>query len=167
MHDLLPDWTDMDEAARDTRVRELVRDGHSASVIARYFRCCTRNSIISYCNRREIPMANKSGWAKETIAKGRKAMAERPKPKAKTAAEPKAPKPPKITPPPFETALLPEEDLGNDVTPLIGSVLGLNEHTCKWPIGDPLLPGFGFCGRHSMDGSPYCEDHHKRGTYRP
>lgn len=43
-------------------------------------------------------------------------------------------------------------------------LLGLNEHTCKWPIGDPMSKDFYFCGRHSEDGKPYC-DFHARKAY--
>lgn len=39
------------------------------------------------------------------------------------------------------------------------SLLQLNEHTCKWPIGDPLAADFHFCGGHSLEGKPYCEFH--------
>ena len=30
---------------------------------------------------------------------------------------------------------------------------------CCWPIGDPKLPGFSFCGTSIMPGRPYCEEH--------
>jgi GcrA cell cycle regulator len=38
----------------------------------------------------------------------------------------------------------------------------LTEATCKWPFGDPLKPGFGFCGDHSLENSPYCAIHKRR-----
>ncbi len=41
-------------------------------------------------------------------------------------------------------------------------LMELNEHTCKWPIGDPVSEEFHFCGRHSDEGKPYCEFHSKR-----
>ncbi|MCF4097585.1 GcrA family cell cycle regulator [Maritalea mediterranea] len=41
-------------------------------------------------------------------------------------------------------------------------LMELNEHTCKWPIGDPVADDFHFCGRHSDEGKPYCEFHSKR-----
>jgi GcrA cell cycle regulator len=41
-------------------------------------------------------------------------------------------------------------------------LLSLTEKTCKWPIGDPLLEDFHFCGRNSDDSAPYCEFHAKR-----
>jgi GcrA cell cycle regulator len=46
------------------------------------------------------------------------------------------------------------------------TLLELNEHTCKWPIGDPLTPDFYFCGRHSDEGKPYCEFHSRRAYHQ-
>ncbi|MDC9823434.1 GcrA family cell cycle regulator [Devosia sp. ZB163] len=46
------------------------------------------------------------------------------------------------------------------------SLLQLNEHTCKWPIGDPLTPDFYFCGQHSDEGKPYCEFHSRRAYHQ-
>ena len=45
-------------------------------------------------------------------------------------------------------------------------LLGLTEQTCKWPIGDPLLPDFYFCGQHSEDSKPYCEFHSRRAYHQ-
>jgi GcrA cell cycle regulator len=55
--------------------------------------------------------------------------------------------------------VLPED--GVDVTHLVG-VMDLTGNTCRWPHGDPLLPGFGFCGRPPQENSPYCPEHHRR-----
>jgi GcrA cell cycle regulator len=30
---------------------------------------------------------------------------------------------------------------------------------CCWPLGDPKLPGFKFCGISIIPGRPYCEEH--------
>ncbi len=46
------------------------------------------------------------------------------------------------------------------------SLLQLNEHTCKWPIGDPLTKDFYFCGQHSQDSTPYCEFHSRRAYHQ-
>jgi GcrA cell cycle regulator len=46
------------------------------------------------------------------------------------------------------------------------TLLDLSEHTCKWPIGDPLTPEFYFCGQHSDDGKPYCEFHSRRAYHQ-
>lgn len=37
---------------------------------------------------------------------------------------------------------------------------------CRWPVGDPKLPGFGFCGCQPVPGLPYCEQHARR-AYAP
>lgn len=44
--------------------------------------------------------------------------------------------------------------------PLMLDLLALRDRTCRWPIGDPLKDGFGFCGHPSASGS-YCAHHAK------
>lgn len=39
------------------------------------------------------------------------------------------------------------------------SIQELKEDTCRWPVGDPLLDDFHFCGRSALDAQPYCEYH--------
>ena len=39
------------------------------------------------------------------------------------------------------------------------TVLTLGAHMCKWPIGDPSLDSFTFCGRRSEENGPYCHEH--------
>ena len=46
------------------------------------------------------------------------------------------------------------------------TLLQLSEHTCKWPIGDPLTADFYFCGQHANDGRPYCEFHSRRAYHQ-
>jgi hypothetical protein len=48
-------------------------------------------------------------------------------------------------------------------TPLI-PLLMLSDETCRWPIGDPLLAGFGFCGCPVEAGRVYCPTHRALGT---
>lgn len=45
-----------------------------------------------------------------------------------------------------------------DEAPGMATVLTLGAHMCKWPIGDPALDNFTFCGRRKSVGS-YCADH--------
>ncbi len=33
------------------------------------------------------------------------------------------------------------------------------ERTCQWPSGDPLKPGFHFCGKQIDGSKPYCKAH--------
>jgi GcrA cell cycle regulator len=47
-----------------------------------------------------------------------------------------------------------------DVVPLRAIGLSdLTSTTCRWPIGDPLEAGFGFCGARCVAGEPYCAAH--------
>ena len=34
-----------------------------------------------------------------------------------------------------------------------------SRNACCWPLGDPKLPGFKFCGVSIIPGRPYCDDH--------
>lgn len=44
--------------------------------------------------------------------------------------------------------------------------LELFSSSCRWPIGDPMKPRFGFCGEPSKEEFPYCENHCKI-AYQP
>ena len=35
----------------------------------------------------------------------------------------------------------------------------LDNHTCRWPIGDPRDENFHFCGKKVRTGQTYCEEH--------
>ena len=35
----------------------------------------------------------------------------------------------------------------------------LDNHTCRWPIGDPRDDNFCFCGKSIRSGQTYCEEH--------
>ena len=57
-----------------------------------------------------------------------------------------------------------EEKRAEDVVVPISrklTLMQLTETTCKWPTGDPTMPGFSFCGQTSEEDKPYCEFHSK------
>lgn len=57
-----------------------------------------------------------------------------------------------------------EEKRAEDVVVPISrklTLMELTETTCKWPTGDPTMPGFSFCGQTSQEEKPYCEFHSK------
>ena len=41
----------------------------------------------------------------------------------------------------------------------------LGAKDCRWPIGDPKSPDFGFCAERQEKGQPYCAEH-KAVAYR-
>lgn len=43
----------------------------------------------------------------------------------------------------------------------------LTETCCRWPIGDPQLSDFHFCGKSKVPGIPYCEFHARRAFQPP
>jgi GcrA cell cycle regulator len=46
------------------------------------------------------------------------------------------------------------------------TLLQLNEHTCRWPVGDPGSAEFYFCGGDATNEMPYC-GYHCRVAYQP
>jgi hypothetical protein len=67
-------------------------------------------------------------------------------------------------------AALPPKPLPFFEEPLVGLIdklEHLTEHTCKWPIGDPLAAGFSFCGQEPQPGKPYCQAHALRAYAAP
>lgn len=47
------------------------------------------------------------------------------------------------------------------------SIQTLTECSCRWPIGDPQLADFHFCGKDKVPGLPYCEFHSRRAFQPP
>lgn len=47
------------------------------------------------------------------------------------------------------------------------SIQTLTECSCRWPIGDPQLADFHFCGKTKVPGLPYCEFHARRAFQPP
>lgn len=42
------------------------------------------------------------------------------------------------------------------------TLIELEAHHCRWPIGDPCKSDFFFCGAVPLKGRPYCAAHHAR-----
>jgi hypothetical protein len=58
------------------------------------------------------------------------------------------------------------QPLAPELTPTIASVESLRRGVCKWPIGTPSMPGFGFCGRPCGIAN-YCAFHMGRAYRAP
>lgn len=43
----------------------------------------------------------------------------------------------------------------------------LDNHTCRWPIGDPKDDNFCFCGKKVRSGQTYCEEHSALAYVKP
>lgn len=66
---------------------------------------------------------------------------------------------------------LPKEPMPKEESPAdYARLLKLDEleaRSCRFPIGDPKLPDFGFCGDTRVQGQPYCQRHCARAFRAP
>lgn len=134
-------WTE----ERVTALRQLWLDGHSASQCAARLGEVTRNAVIGKVHRLGLP-----GRRTTRSATGKPPRRCRPR---ITVRFPRPPSPPR-------TPLAPARRLAartDETEPLMLLFAALQPHQCRWPIGDPRLPGFAFCGRAAR--GSYCEGH--------
>lgn len=138
-------WTD----ERVELLKKLWQDGLSASQIAKQLGGVTRNAVIGKVHRLGL-----SGRA--TPSKPQRTVFKAPRAPRPAAAAPAAPR--RIAEPVTHHAT-PSPARYVDETPGTATVLTLGAHMCKWPIGDPSLDSFTFCGRRSDETGPYCHEH--------
>ena len=143
-------WTD----ERVETLKKLWLDGLSASQIAKQLGGVTRNAVIGKVHRLGL-----SGRA--TPSKPQRTVFKAPRPPRPVSSAPSAPR--RIAEP--VSAQQPQAYRIVDEAPGTATVLTLGAHMCKWPIGDPSLDNFTFCGRRSGEG-PSC-DHHAQVAYQP
>ena len=63
-------------------------------------------------------------------------------------------------------APMPVEESTSDYAKLL-KLDELEASSCRFPIGDPKLPDFGFCGDTRVHGQPYCARHCQRAFKQP
>lgn len=137
------EWSEERVAA----LTELWRAGHSASQVARQLGGVTRNAVIGKAHRlgltgRDLPSRPHLPGQSSSL---------RPR------SEPRTPcLPSRVT----STVL---QALAVEIAPT-ATLLSLADDGCRWPIGDPARPGFGFCGRTRDRGGVYCAEHAPRST---
>jgi GcrA cell cycle regulator len=143
-------WTD----ERVELLKKLWQDGLSASQIAKQLGGVTRNAVIGKVHRLGL-----SGRA--TPSKPARTDFKAPRPARPVTASPSPPR--RISEPAVASQPTPMRFV--DEEPGLATVLTLGAHMCKWPIGDPSLDSFTFCGRRSGEG-PYCHEH-SQVAYQP
>jgi GcrA cell cycle regulator len=150
-------WTE----ERVELLKKLWADGLSASQIAAQIGGVTRNAVIGKVHRLGL-----SGRAKSPSSMVPRARKPRPashsmRPRMRYHGN---------------AALLPalSPELDPDYDPLANvvpmgprvSIVELTESTCRWPIGDPGMAGFCYCGAQTKAERPYCP-YHARVAYQP
>ena len=142
-----PGWNN----ARVDLLKQAWADGLSASEIADLLGETTRNAVIGKVHRLgltgDATASRKPRPRRTAPRRNRAGHVSMHKPALGSRACPTTPD--RLPPAPAALML---------------SVAGLTDATCHWPIGDPRLPGFGFCGAKTASGrQPYCAHHQDRG----
>ncbi len=159
-------WTE----DRVARLAKLWADGLSASQIANDLGGVTRNAVIGKVHRlglsgRAKPAGKSSNGGRRKAASPRAGSgngSSRPQ-----RSTPRSAAGPTARPSEIVVAYKPKpiEDIPAPAS-LKLTLLELTDTTCKWPTGDPTMPGFSFCGHRSDEEKPYCAFHSKL-AYQP
>lgn len=141
------------------RLQEYWRRGLSASQCARaineeFGTRLSRNAVIGKAHRLGLARRGHNGARPRAAGPKPRQFKRRPSNPARSAVPAQ---PPAIA----SVAALESEPSPQSVTPA-----ELLPHHCRWPLGDPRLPGFRFCGERRADHLPYCIIH-ARLAYRP
>lgn len=149
---------------RKRRLVTLWHGGHSFTEIGRSMGC-SKNAAIGQGRRIGLPLREANGA--EKIERGRlRALA---KTRRRTEAEQRRARAREdkarvdaARPPRRERSRLPDDIKA--ALALEGTepdLVRLDNRRCRWPVGDPLQPGFAYCGRCKPDDRtrPYCEAH--------
>jgi GcrA cell cycle regulator len=157
-------WND----ERVEQLKKLWSEGLSASQIASRLGGVTRNAVIGKVHRlglsgrattsrmkshRPRPrVANGLPGAKRMVAKGNRFPSPPNSPlQSLYQAEPFQPSAEELDIPLAERK----------------TIQTLLECHCRWPIGDPQMADFHFCGKQKVTGLPYCEFHARRAFQPP
>ena len=130
-----------DETAKGRSARTI------ASILTQKFGIrVTRNAVIGKWSR--MGLSVRTGLGDNGFLKQFKGSKKK---KPKQAAKPDAPASPVFKAVPFLVRA--------DLPPALARkrFIDLADDDCKWPVGDPLKPGFGFCALPRFPGRPYCE----------
>jgi len=138
-------WTE----SRVEILKDSWRDGLSASKIAELLGEVTRNAVIGKVHR--LGLAGRSAGSRP----GQRRAPRAPRDTLFLQTKHTAPK---------RAVVAPIPDAAPPALKL--ALRELTNRTCHWPIGDPMEPDFGFCGRQKALGVPYCS-HHTAIAYNP
>jgi GcrA cell cycle regulator len=158
----------------DCKVAELRRlwvdEKLSGSQIALRLGLKDRNAVMGKIHRLGITRKlGANGEADVADAVGDKPVADAfaptddaPEPSA-AAVEAAAPSPPETVSEPEapSTSAEPPDDASETPKDSFSDhpIMQLKENSCRWPIGDPQLPGFRFCCKAKAGTLPYCSEH--------
>lgn len=160
-------WTD--EMVND--LRKMWAEGLTTGEIGKRLGV-SKNSIVGKVHRlglsgRPSPIKKKDG----TPAEPKKVKAPEEKKNKEKAAPAPTPAPKAVTPkaePEKNVIATPKTEEKTETQPQAAkqqphggktTLVDLDNHTCRWPLGDPKDENFHFCGRKIHIGQTYCEEH--------
>ena len=161
-HETAETWTE----DRVETLKRLVVEGYSAGRIADQLGGVTRNAVIGKAHRMKLSLSGST--VRRAWSNGRA-----PRPRRERVF-----RPPRIfVPRPAKQPAAELQPAAPTITPLLVTLFDLKLTHCRWPYGDPLSPGFGFCGHDRptivVNGEAvvdltcsYCEVHFHEGTRR-
>lgn len=149
-------WSDTDDAL----LRKLHRDGQSYAAIA-ITMGRSRNSVLGRAHRIKLPARA------IIIARPRHDPMKRlpRKPPAKRAPPARGSQGEKLRAI-LESGPVPSTDDASIEASARVKLVDLTNSSCRWPLGDPHAPDFGFCPHQKVPGLPYCAGHSAR-AYAP
>ncbi len=160
-------WEKLNREERIELIRQGIAKGMSTGKIAVWIGGCTRNAIIGLAGRNKIKLAHSDPRQETKLIERRRQRREKATLALITVSQieeavdltapstRRAPVPPRLRPMPVSLPVI------TAPVPRLLQLTELNGHTCKWPVGDPQIEGFGFCGNDKgLEGS-YCQFHTK------
>lgn len=162
-------WTD----EMVEQLKKMWKDGLTTGEIGKRLNV-SKNSIVGKVHRlglsgRPSPIKKKED-ASQPKAPAEKSVEKKaaptPPPAKEVAKEPATPKK-AVADKAKEEVVLPEEEMRAPLAKEekvfkpghLYSLTDLDNHTCRWPIGDPKDENFHFCGKKVRIGQTYCDEH--------
>lgn len=151
-------WTD--EMVED--LRKMWKEGLTTGEIGRRLQV-SKNSIVGKVHRlglsgRPSPIKKKEENSTEEAAKPAKVATPKATPVKEKEAEKIEIKAEAKESKTSETPKFSPRERSHKVNHNV-SLADLDNHTCRWPVGDPKDENFHFCGKKVKIGQTYCEEH--------
>ena len=134
-------WT----VEREEKLKELWKEGHSASQIASMLGDTTRNAVIGKAHRLNLQSRAVSKRSTQKVDTKNTDNNVKSEPKIQKLGRKARFK-----------ALLLDKNFEQENRKQLEE---LTDETCRWPIGHPSEENFYFCGRKPMEKFPYCKLH--------
>ena len=164
-------WTD--EMVED--LKRMWKEGLTTGEIGKRLNV-SKNSIVGKVHRlglsgRPSPIKKKNETTKETkVTKTKPTKAASSEPQSIEKKAPIVEKETKLSNVPAPESKKDKKEMPFHATPVKMptqtsnrphnlSLTELDNHTCRWPIGDPKDANFHFCGKKVRLGQTYCEEH--------